>query len=297
MLGLKNHKFSISDKNVNLYKFICKLEDNNIPFEIDLENDAIKLDPIYFFKNWNIIESDFSSNKIKEIQRDDSTVDYYLPKFHDGYLHITEDFRIDPFTANFSDGELCVNNGLEILLDIYKGSNRSRCIHMYDSLRTLITWGTLSESIINNLLKHKTSARGYLSEIAYSTCKVKFIDSKSYDDFTSLNTFPRCIPWKDYITGDSGVWLTNLRYFCNQDFVNYPEFELIFENIESDIKDIVKFVEKVGNKIVFELGTDFVFEIYNQLTCILRFKDNSRFFNYSTRSYSSSITFDIFSKL
>ena len=56
MLGLKNHEFSISEDNVeSLYRLICKLEDNNILFNLNEETESVSLSIRDFLNNWNLL--------------------------------------------------------------------------------------------------------------------------------------------------------------------------------------------------------------------------------------------------
>lgn len=267
MLGLKNHEFSISEDNIDgLYRLICKLEDNNIPFKLDEEKESVNLSIKNFLNNWDLLETLFITDTINELQRDGEWLEIKIPIIENKcFINIQDDFYIDPFTGDWKDSK--TSGDITKLLSHYGGTDRNENIYRYSALRDILTWGTIGEDIIRSVLVSLKNYKKFFIELVYMTCKVKFINEDyitGYESFIQTNTFPKSVPWIDHKTKSSGVWIGNLKYYKNKDLITtFPPFELIFEDIEPEYVNLFRSLTKENGVITAILGNEFKYEIYN----------------------------------
>lgn len=279
MLGLKNHEFSISEYNVDsLYRLICKLEDNNILFNLNEETESVSLAIRDFLNNWDLLESVFTSGTINELYRTGDRKEIKIPIIDkDGFMHIQDDFYINPFTGDWKDLRRESGDIVELILHYGEGY-RNNYIYRYDTLRNLLTWGTIDKNIIDSILKSPKKYRKFFIELFYMICKLKFKGDDylaEYQNFIQVNTFPRSVPWIDHEVKSSGVWIGNIRYYKNLDCPSFPGLEMTFEDIESDYANLFRSISKTAGGIIANLEDLFKYEIYDTVYH-LKFLDPTR---------------------
>ena len=278
MLGLKDHEFAISESNVDgLYRLMCKLEDHEVVYSLDEEKESVNLSIKNFFSHYNLIETLLITDTVNELLRTGDWREREIPVIKDGFIHIQDKFYINPFTGDWKDRY--ASGGIVDLLSHYGESNRNRNIYRYDTLRDLLTWGTVEKNIINSILSSPNKIKKFFIELFYMTCKAKFNGEdyiSEYKNFTQEPTFPRSVPWIDHETESSGIWLGNLRYYKNLSSPCFPGFEIIFEDVEPEYATLYDSIEKIGGLIVATLDGKFKYELSTVSICTLKFTDPSR---------------------
>ena len=227
-------KFKISEKNANLFRLLCSLEDNDIEYKTEIndkEGDSIILDTSNYIKIYNQIKN-YLGDKIEIRYRDGSSDERKTPEVtRDGYVSMYGNFWINS-KGDWYNNEKDDHGNLGTAMTNYsKMYKRGNYIDLSNSIREGINLGIIDRQPISK--SDKTIKRCY-TEIKYSIFKYKITGEdpkKNYEDFVNNPNFSRCIPWKNEKKGEYGYWIWPERAFRDK-LVNYPPAELIIRDVD-----------------------------------------------------------------
>ena len=227
-------KFKISEKNANLFRLLCSLEDNGVEYKTEIndkEGDSIILDASNYIKIYNQIKN-YLGDKIEIRYRDGSSDERKTPEVtRDGYVSMYGNFWINS-KGDWYNNEKDDHGNLSTAMTNYsKMYKRGNYIDLSNSIREGINLGIIDRQPISK--SDKTIKRCY-TEIKYSIFKYKITGEdpkKNYEDFVNNPNFSRCIPWKDEKKGEYGYWIWPERAFRDK-LVNYPPAELIIKDVD-----------------------------------------------------------------
>ena len=229
-------KFKISEKNANLFRLLCSLEDNGVEYKTEIndkEGDSIILNASNYIKIYNQIKN-YLGDKIEIRYRDGSSDERKTPEVtRDGYVSMYGNFWINSKGDWYNNERDDYGNFSTAMTNYSKMYKRGNYIDLSNSIREGINLGIIDRQIKTISKSDKTIRRCY-TEIKYSIFKYKITGEdpkKNYEDFVNNPNFSRCIPWKNEKKGEYGYWIWPERAFRDK-LVNYPQAELIIRDVD-----------------------------------------------------------------
>lgn len=261
-------KYKITEKNSNLYRILCVLEDNYKPYNTIIGEegvgDSLVIDPSIYIELYKDIRGYIGDdievlyrNRINSDKRPTPEID------SNNYLRMYGNYWVNPISGYWRNEKEGKKGEFSEALSIYaKRVIRGKSIELSKSIREIINYGLLNPSIIKQIVKNKM-VKKYYSEIKYSIFKFRLTGEnkkEEFEEFLSRPEYPRCIPWKDEEKNEYGFWIWPDRYFRDK-LVNYPQNNEI-ELIDADTSKVGRISRKRITNNVFVIEAEKMDGIY-----------------------------------